>query len=234
MQADELDPSVLNELRTLPDDLGDRVARHLVMADRLLVEADVPGARAHAREAKRLAGRVSAVREAAGITAYLDGDYEEALSDLRTVRRMRGTDEYLPMMADCERGLGRPERALELLHSLTPRSLDAEGRVEAALVTAGARADLGQLDAALLVLRAPEFRRLPPGTPRARLEYAYSNLLETAGRAEEAQAWLVRAAASDVDNQTDAAERLAPDDAVLLGQEEAEEADGEADDLAGS
>ncbi len=162
------------------------------------------------------------MREASGITAYLDGDYEEALSDLRALRRMRGTDEYVPMMADCERGLGRPERALELLHALDPRSLDAAGRVEAALVSAGARADLGQLDAALLVLRAPEFGRLPAGTPRARLEYAYADLLATAGRADEAHAWLVRAAASDVENQTDAAERLAPEDPVLLGLEDDE------------
>lgn len=209
VQADELDPSVLLELRTLPEDLGAHVARHLVAADRLLAIDDVPGARAHTREAKRLARRVAAVREAAGLVAYLDGDYEEALTDLRVVRRMRGAEEYLPMMADCERGLGRPDRALELLRQLDPRALDPETRVEAALVAAGARADLGQLDAALLTLRAPELKRLPAGTARARLEYAYADLLEQAGRAQEAREWLERAARSDVDGATDAAERLA-------------------------
>jgi tetratricopeptide (TPR) repeat protein len=227
VQADELDPAVLNELRTLPEDLANRVARHLVTADRRLAQDDVETARAHALEAKRLAGRVACVREAAGVTAYLAGDYEDALGDLRAARRMRGSDEYLPMMADCERGLGRPDRALDLLRQVDQKSLDAAGRVEVALVVAGARSDLGQVDAALLVLRAPELRRLPAGTPRARLEYAYADLLVRADRPDEAREWLARAAASDVDGATDAAERLSgidgseePDDDIVLGQEE--------------
>lgn len=233
MQADQLDPTVLNELRTLPEDLANRVARHLVAADRLLVDDDVSGARAHVREAKRLAGRVAAVREAAGLTAYLDADYDEALGDLRAVRRMRGTDEYLPMMADCERGLGRPERALDLLRGVDTRALDDAGRVEVALVVAGARADLGQLDAALLVLRSPDLRKLPAGTPRARLEYAYAELLEQADRPDEARQSLTRAAASDIEGQTDAAERLrgesGADDQIFLGRE----GDDEDDELSG-
>ena len=33
-----------------------------------------------------------------------------ALRELRTYRRITGRDDQLPLMADCERGLGRPER----------------------------------------------------------------------------------------------------------------------------
>ena len=113
--ADMVDPVVANELRTLPEGLAERVARHLAYADQLAVEGDIAGARAHIAAAKRRAGRVAAVREAAGIAAYLDGDYAEALSELRAVRRMSGSDDFLPMMADCERGLGRPKKALDLM-----------------------------------------------------------------------------------------------------------------------
>lgn len=223
MLATELDPTVLNELRTLPEGLADLVARHLVAADRALVEDNTSLAREHIAAAKRRAGRVAAVREAAGIAAYLDGDYAEAIAELRAVRRMTGSLAYVPMMADCERGLGEPRKALELLRGVDPRALDPETRVEAALVGAGARADLGQVDAALLLLQSPELKGLPAGTSRARVELAYADLLEQADRGDEARAWVARAAASDIDGATDAADRLAGEADVDLWSEDDEQ-----------
>lgn len=205
---ESLDPAVQNELRTLPEGLAEIVGRHLAAADEALVEDDVETARAHVAAARRRAGRVAAVREAAGVVAYLAGDYAEAIAELRAVRRMTGTPEYLPMMADCERGLGRPRRALELLKEIDLRSVDDATRVEVALVAAGARADLGQIDAALILLDAPDLTQLPAGGARARLEYARAELLIQAGREAEGRAWLQRAAESDVDGVTDAAERV--------------------------
>ena len=55
-------------------------------------------------------------------------------------------------MADCERGLGRPDRALDVARSEEANDLDAPGKVELAIVAAGARTDLGQLDAAVAEL----------------------------------------------------------------------------------
>ena len=215
-----------HELRTLPEGLAEIVARHLVAADLALVEDNVPLARQHIAAAKRRAGRVAAVREAAGITAYLAGDYAEAIAELRTVRRMTGSNEYLPMMADCERGLGRPQRALELIKEVDARTLDPGTRVELLLVTAGARADLGQLDAALVVLQVPELRNLPAGATRARIQYAYADLLERVGRFDEAHDWMRQAAESDVDGVTDAGERLDEEAGVSFFEE-----DEDVDDL---
>lgn len=76
------------------------------------------------------------------------------------------------------------------------------------LVAAGARADMGQLDAALVMLQIPELTKLPKGGTRARLQYAYADLLERAGRLDEARTWMQKAARSDVDGVTDAAERV--------------------------
>ncbi len=205
---ESLDPAVQNELRTLPEGLAEIVGRHLAAADAALVDDDLESARAHVAAARRRAGRVAAVREAAGVVAYLGGDYAEAIAELRAVRRMTGTAEYLPMMADCERGLGRPRRALELLKEIDLRSVDDATRVEVALVAAGARADLGQVDAALILLDAPDLTQLPAGGARARLEYARAELLMQAGREDEGRGWLQRAAESDVDGVTDAAERV--------------------------
>lgn len=218
--ADQLDPSIANELRTLPEGLAEIVGRHLVAADLALVDEDITLARQHVAAAKRRAGRVAAVREAAGITAYLAGDYTEAISELRTVRRMTGSNEYVPMLADCERGLGRPEKALELIKEIDARTVDAPTRVELLLVSAGARADMGQLDAALVTLQVPELRSLKPGAARARIQYAYADLLDRVGRFDESRDWMRQAAASDVDGVTDAAERLDEEAGVAFFEEE--------------
>jgi len=202
----ELDPAVLNELRTLPEDLGEKVAGHLAAAELLLLEDDDEGAREHAKAAKKLAGRVAAVREAAGVTAYRCADYADALAELRAVRRMTGDDSFVPMMADCERGLGRPERALELLRDI--RDGDPALKVESQIVAAGARSDMEQHEAALVLLDIPELTALPQGSERARLQYAYASVLEALGRQGEAREWFTRAVESDVDGVTDAAERL--------------------------
>jgi tetratricopeptide (TPR) repeat protein len=205
--TEDLDPAVLNELRTLPEDLGEKVARHLAAAQAALGEDDIDSAAAHVAVARRLASRVAAVREASGIVLYHQGEYAKALNELRTVRRMTGSDEFVPFMADCERGLGRPERALELLKEMDLRQALPSDRVEALLVTAGARADLGQLDAALVILNVAELTELPPGADRARLQYGYAQMLAAAGRQAEALEWMTRAAESDIDGITDAADR---------------------------
>lgn len=215
-----LDPGLAHELRTLPEGLAEIVARHLVAADLALVEADIPAARRHIAAAKRRAGRIAPVREAAGIAAYLAGDYTEAIAELRTVRRMTGSPEYVPMLADCERGLGRPQRALDLIREVDQRELDPATRVELVLVASGARADLGQLEAAIVMLQIPELKRLPRGTSRARLQYAYADLLERAGRFEDAREWMRRAAESDIEGATDAAERVEEEAGLAFTEEE--------------
>lgn len=221
--AEQLDKAVLFELRTLPEGLAEIVARHLVAADNALVEGDIATARAHIAAAKRRAGRVAPVREAAGIAAYMDGDYAEAVAELRTVRRMTGSDEYVPMLADCERGLGRPQRALELIKEVDQRSVSVDTRVELLLVAAGARADMGQAEAAIVLLQVPELTKLPKGGPRARLQYAYADLLEQVGRVDESREWMRKAAASDVDGVTDAQERVEETESLAFSEEELED-----------
>src|SRR5690606_29339434 len=109
ISADELDKEVREELRSLPNDLAELVGRHLVAAERALEEDDFDRAHEHTKVARRFAARIGVVREAAGIVAYRAGHFSEALSDLRAARRITGSEAYLPVMADCERGLGRPE-----------------------------------------------------------------------------------------------------------------------------
>jgi tetratricopeptide (TPR) repeat protein len=204
----ELESSVRRELGTLPKPTADRVARHLVVAGRLL-DDDPAAALEHALAARRDGYRLGVVREACGFAAYAAGRYEQALAELRAARRMTGSVEYLPVMADSERGLGRPERALELLSGVDRAALDHDTRIEILIVMSGARRDLGQGAAALAVLDVPELRAATAGRAVARLRYAYADTLEELGRPSEAEEWFARATAADLDGETDADERLA-------------------------
>lgn len=192
MTGRELDRDVRRDLESLAPDNAAVVARHLVMAGALLDE-DPETALAHARAAQRRAGRVAVVRETAGLAAYRAGEYDEALRELRTARRLSGSEAQLPVMADCERGLGRPERALEMATSPQAQRLPRAAQIELAIVAAGARQDLGEPDAAVLALQLPELQGTVPRELREsqhRLQEAHRAALVTAGRlaAEDAAA----------------------------------------------
>ncbi|HEX4699978.1 MAG TPA: hypothetical protein VH857_11540 [Actinomycetes bacterium] len=201
----ELDRSVRAELGSLAAPNALAVSRHLAMAGRLL-DDDPETAYAHAVAARDRAGRVAATREAVGIAAYLTGRYAEALAELRAARRMSGDHSHLPLMADSERGLGRPEKALALAAAPEVARLEPAARAEMLLVASGARRDLGQPEAAVLLLQGPLLRPDRPWS--ARLFYGYADALLAAGRRDEAVTWFGRAAEADEEGETDAEERL--------------------------
>jgi tetratricopeptide (TPR) repeat protein len=204
----ELDRSVLAQLRGLPEKLAVRVARHLVAAGQLL-EDDPQAAYQHALAARARAARIAVVREACGEAAYAAGEYSDALAELRAAKRMNGSSDYLPVMADCERALRRPEKALALAHSPAVEKLPADLKAEMTIVEAGARRDLGELDAALRTLENAPLRSQSHGAWVARLRYAYADTLLAAGRREEAVEWFHRTVGIDGEQVTDADERLA-------------------------
>ncbi|MFH9554723.1 tetratricopeptide repeat protein [Streptomyces sp. NPDC017435] len=201
------------ELQSLPKGLAEDVAKNLVMVARLIDE-DPEGAYGYSKVALRLASRVAAVREAAGFAAYANQKYSEALAEFRAARRMSGGVELWPVMADCERGLGRPEKALEMAGAPEVNKLDKAGQVEMRLVAAGARRDMGQLDAAIVTLQSPELAAGSVQPWTARLRYAYADALLAAGREDEAREWFAKALEADRDGSTDASDRLAELDGV--------------------
>ncbi|MET9562033.1 hypothetical protein [Streptomyces tauricus] len=201
------------ELMSLPKGLADDVSRNLVMVARLIDE-DPEGAYGYSRVALRLASRVAAVREAAGFAAYANQKYSEALAEFRAARRMTGNVDLWPVMADCERGLGRPEKALDMAGAPEVQKLDKAGQVEMRLVAAGARRDMDQLDAAIVTLQSPELASNSVQPWTARLRYAYADALLAAGREGEAREWFAKAVESDKDGSTDASDRLAELDGV--------------------
>lgn len=202
----ELDRSVLAQLKSLPEKLGQRVARHLVAAGELL-ESDPRTAYEHTLAARARASRLAVVREAVGEAAYAAGEYAEALSELRAAKRMNGAHDYVAIMADCERALGRPDRALTLLRNAPREKFAPPLQAEVVIVEAGARRDRGEIDAALRTLENAHLNSQSRAPWVARLRYAYADTLLAAGRPQDALEWFHRTEAVDVEEITDAGAR---------------------------
>lgn len=200
--------SIKAELKSLPKDLADVVAAHLMAAIEL-IEIDPERAYAHADAAKRRAARLSIAREALAETAYAAGHYEVALAEFRALRRMTGSPDYLAVLADCERALGRPDAALRLVREGEAAVTDPALLIELRIVQAGARADLGQRAEALRLLadQIESPRGVVPRPSQARLRYAYAALLMEQGDTEAAENWFTAAARIDPEG-TDALDRL--------------------------
>ena len=189
--ANQLDKVARSELKTLSKDNADWVAKHLVMAAKLIDE-DPELAHRHSLAAARRAGRVSVVRETVAITAYATGDFALALRELRTHRRISGSNDQLPLMVDSERGVGRPDKALELGRSVPRADLPVAVQVELAIAMSGARLDLGQPEAALSELQIPQLDPDRAFEWSPALFDAYATVLEELGRDEEAAEWFAR------------------------------------------
>ena len=229
----ELDRSVWREMRTLTKENAQGVAKHLVAAA-MLLEDDSDLALAHAEHAARRAGRVAAVREALGLVHYRRGEFNDAIREFRTAKRLSGSNHLLPYLVDCERGLGRYERALDLAASPEARKLGEADNIELAIVVSGVRRDLGQPEAAQMVLRIPALERASRQPWAARLFYAYAEALLAAGAETEARDWFAKAIDADVEGQTDAAERVDDLDGLVLIDALDDEADDDEADVGNS
>jgi hypothetical protein len=207
---DLLDRRTREALTVLGDELALRVGRHLAAAG-LLLDDEPEAALEHARYARARAARIAEVREALGVTAYVAGDFTLARAELRTARRMSGSLATLPLLADCERALGRPEEALALAATPGVQRLDRADQLELIMVAAGARLDLREPAQALRLLRVPEIDGpLDPDDPDSavlRLRYVHAEALLADGQREAARAAFEEVAGYG-DELTDAAERI--------------------------
>ncbi|WP_439902762.1 hypothetical protein [Microbacterium azadirachtae] len=168
------------------------MARHLAMAAQLIDE-DPERAHQHALAASRRAGRVAVVRESVAITAYAMGDFALALRELRTYRRISGSDDQIALIVDSERGMGRPDRALEEARSVDRSALPTPTRVALAIAMSGARLDRGELELALGELEIPELNPDLAFEWSPALFDARATVLEDLGRTDEAAFWRERA-----------------------------------------
>lgn len=203
--GEELEKSVRAELLSLSAENSKVVARHLVCIN-IHMDSDPELAHKHGIAAAHHAGRLAVVRESAGYAAYRAGHYEIALKELRAAHRISGDVSMWPVMADCERGMGRPLKALNLAGSDEVKRLAKPEEIEMRIVASGARRDLGELDAAVITLTCKELKTETEDWA-VRLRYAYADALATAGRRDDAREWFAKCAEIDHEESTDADER---------------------------
>ena len=203
--GEELDKTTRGDLLTLSAENAKIVSQHLACVH-AFADSDPEIAHEHAQAAVRHAGRVAVVRETAGYAAYRVGKYEIAIKDLKAAFRINGDVSIWPVLADCERGLGKPRKALELAGAPEAKKLAKEQAIELRIVAAGARRDLGEIDAAIVTLQTNDLNT-ENDSWAIRLRYAYADALDAAGRRDEARKWFRKCADLDVDETTDASER---------------------------
>ncbi|WP_174844849.1 hypothetical protein [Cryobacterium sp. TMS1-13-1] len=236
ISANDLDRIARNELKTLTKENAETVGRHLAMAARVIDE-NPQLAHQHVMSAARRAGRIGVVRESLAITAYATGDFALALRELRTYRRISGSNDQLPLMVDSERGVGRPDRALELGRSVDRSTLSPSVQVGLAIAMSGARLDLGETDAALVELEIPQLNPNTAFSYSPELFAAYAEVLSELGREDEADEWLQRASRADAaigasgdDDETVEIEEIEEDNDAALAAEAADAGDEDDED----
>lgn len=226
--ARDLHPAARNELKTLSKENAEQVARHLAMAAQLIDE-DPALAHEHALAASRRGGRIAVVRESVAITAYALGDFALALRELRTYRRISGSDDQIALIVDSERGMGRPDRALEEGRAVDRAALPTATRVALAIAMSGARLDRGEVELALGELEIPELDPDRAFEWSPALFSARAAVLDDLGRSDEAAFWQERAdVASAALGQGDDDEIIVEDVFVDLDEDETDDEDRDA------
>ncbi|MCC3761547.1 hypothetical protein K3N28_00445 [Glycomyces sp. TRM65418] len=230
---DQLDKETKAGLRSLNKQLAEAVGNRLIAAAALLAEDDVEGALEQARYARRKASRVAIVREVTGVAAYGAEEWQLAVNELRAAQRLGGTHDHVALIADCERALGHPERAIDLYREYgSDESVDPEVRVELLIVASGARRDMGMGEAATAMLKVGGLNSPKTEPWVARLRYAYAEGLLADGREDEAREWLSKAVAADETGETGAAERLLELEGIVVEEyDEDDEFDDDEDDF---
>ncbi|HEX2144307.1 MAG TPA: hypothetical protein VHG10_07360 [Glycomyces sp.] len=236
---DQLDKETKAGLRSLNKQLAEAVGNRLLAAAALLAEDDIEGALEQARYARRKASRVAVVREVTGVAAYGAEEWQLAVNELRAAQRLGGTHDHVALIADCERALGHPERAIDIYREYgSDEKVDPEVRVELLIVASGARRDMGMGEAATAMLKVGALNSPKTEPWVARLRYAYAEGLLADGREDEAREWLSKAVAADETGETGAAERLLELEGIVVEEydeddefdDEDEEDDLEAED----
>jgi len=204
-----LDDRLTAELRaTARPGKGDILVKVFADAVAAFSAGDIEEAIRLGEQAKHIALRSVPAREFLGLAYYGAGKWQEAARELAAFRRMSGSDEQSPVIADCYRALGKPDKAIEICDQMDPRQVEPAAFYEGAIVAAGALADTGRVEEAIARLRGLKLSPAEAEAHHVRAWYVLGDLLERQGRFTQAREWFEAVEAADPD-ATDASERAA-------------------------
>ncbi len=204
-----LDDKLTAELRaTARPGKGDILVKVFADAVAAFAAGDIDEAIRLGEQSKHIALRSIPAREFLGLVYYQAGRWQEAARELAAFRRMSGSDEQNPVIADCYRALGKPDKAVELCDQMIAGDVEPAAFYEGAIVAAGALADQGRIDEGIARLQSLDLK--PPGADRhhVRAWYVLGDLLERKGRFTQAREWFEAVDSADPE-ATDAGARAA-------------------------
>ena len=174
-------------VRALGEAKGGRAAGRLDQAARAFRTERFEDALRLLAPLARDAPEVAEVRELHGLVLYRLGRFEAATRELEAFRDLSGSVEQHPVLADCYRAMRHWADVEALWRELGAVSPSAELVTEGRIVRAGAKADRGEMSAAIGVLE--KGWRLPsrPRQHHLRRAYALADLYERSGRSPRAR-----------------------------------------------
>ncbi len=204
-----LDENLAAELRaTARPGKGDILVKVFADAVAAYAAGDLEEAIRLGEQSKHIALRAVAAREFLGLAYYAASRWQEAARELAAFRRISGSDSQNPVIADCYRATGKPEKAVEICDQMRRDEVEAAAFYEGAIVAAGALADLGRVDEAIERLRSLDLSPPVADPHHVRAWYVLGDLLERQGRFTQAREWFEAVDAADPD-ATDAGGRAA-------------------------
>lgn len=141
----------------------------------------------------------AAVRELYGLVLYRTGQWAAAARQLEDFRRLSGSYDQHPVLADCYRALHRYDDAEDVWSDLREASPSGDLVAEGRIVAAGCRADRGDLAGAILMLEKAARKVSKPQDRHLRQWYALGDLYERAGDVPRARDLFNRVASIDPD-----------------------------------
>jgi pentatricopeptide repeat protein len=203
-----LSDEIVRELHaTVRPGKGDILVKTFAEAAAAFAAEDYDVAIRLAEQSKHMALRAVAPRELLGLALYRAGRWQDAIRELSTYRRLSGSLDQNPVMADCYRALNKPEKALEMCDEMQrDKQLPAAVMYEGAIVAAGALSDMGRLEEALGRLESLDLDPTNAEEHHLRAWYVLADLLERRGRFTQARTWFEAVAAADPE-LTDAQDR---------------------------
>jgi tetratricopeptide (TPR) repeat protein len=161
------------------------------------------------KELVALTPESAAIHELYGLTLYRLGRWRSAIKQLEMFHELSGSVDQHPVLADCERALGRHAQVEQLWKELRQGGAGVDTVAEGRLVMAGSLADRGLLDDAIAFLAAPAGKPVRhPAERHVRQWYALADLYERAGDLPRARELFRRVVEADAE-LSDATERLA-------------------------
>jgi tetratricopeptide (TPR) repeat protein len=187
------------ELReTMSAEMARRLEARIADAARAYARDRYPEALSNLRELARTVPHVSAVRELLGLTYYRLGRWKDALRELEAFAEITGSVEQLPVVADCNRALGRHARVAELWGELRQAGAGSDVLAEGRLVMAGSLADRNELDAAIALIVPAASRPVRKALDRhVRQWFVLADLYERSGDIPRAREYFRKVADAD-------------------------------------